>query len=247
MGSSFQAVVIRSNGFLFDPKDIDLDDIDSLTRVPEEHAWKEAMAIFGKADGQIVAPGLKMDEDTMLRSKLYTVPEAAMREMGFKDGATVVPGGEFVGKELMNCPFGRTNPLSAKCRITASFTESVDTIAILYAVTQKSKYDPNAASFFSELMLKCNCRCKERKTTAVKYSPVPGVAGECTMTPATRPALVCDNLGDKLCSHEVSDSWTSSESSKLPNGNYKCALKASKITKVTSAFAPVSPFVAPIA
>lgn len=218
-----------------------------MTRVPAEHAWKEAMAIFGKAGDQIVTPGLKLEEGTKLRSKLYTVPAPAMREMGFKDGDTVIPGGEFTGDELMNCPFGRANPLSAKCRITASFTESVDTIAILYAVTRKSKYDPNAAAFFSELLLKCNCRCKERTTHAVKYSPVPGVAGECTMTPSSRPALVCDNLGDKLCSHEVSDSWTSSESDKLPNGNYKCALKASKITKITSEFAPASPFVAPVA
>lgn len=246
--TSFQAIVIRSNGYKFDPKDIDLDDIDALTNVRDRDAWKEAMAIFGTDGDRIVKPDIKRGFASMLSEKTYTVTKDAMSEMGFKGESISIPGGEFASKELFNCPFGRNNPHSSKCRLTASFKESVDSLTIIYALTQSSRFDPNAAVFFSELMVKCNCRCKLKENkNAVKYHPVPGVDGECTMTQVTRPSLMCDNLGDKMCSHEVSDTWTSDAGAKLPNGNFKCGLGASKVTKLTSDFNPSTSFNMPIA
>lgn len=245
--SSFQAVVIRSNGYKFDPKDIDLDDIDALTDVDESEAWREAMAIFGTNGEKIVKPAMKRGNNSLLTEKTYTVTKEAMEEMGYKGEQISIPGGEYSDSKLYNCPFGRDNADSGKCRLTASFSESVDSIAIIYAVTKKSKQDPNAATFFSELLVKCNCRCKLKESVgAVQYQPVPGSEGECSMTPVSRPSLMCDNLGDKICSHEVSETWASNAESKLPNGNYKCALKASKITKFTSDFQPNAAFLQPV-
>lgn len=241
--SSFQAVVIRSNGYKFDPKEIDLDDIDSLTRVAKGDEWREAMAIFGTDGANIVRPDVKRGDNTLLAEKSYRVTKEAMEEMGYKGEETFIPGGEYAAEKLYNCPFGQYNKNSGKCRLTASFSESVDSIAIIYAVTKKSRHDPNAATFFSELLVKCNCRCKlKENSNAVEYQPVPGAEGECTMTPVNRPSLVCDNLGDKMCYHDVSETWASSAESKLPNGNYKCALSASKITKFTSDYTPQASF-----
>lgn len=121
-------------------KEIDLDDIDSLTNVRPADAWKESMAIFGKRGSEYVLPTLKLYDGTLLEQKKYTVTGDAMKEMGFDDGKLVIPGGEFTGDKLYNCPFGRANPNSRKCRITAHFqTGPVDTVVVLYAAAKKSK------------------------------------------------------------------------------------------------------------
>lgn len=50
-------------------------------------------------------------------------------------------------------------------------------------------------------------------------------------------------LGDKVCYHDVSDTWVDTgKGKKLPNGNFACALQPSKITKVTSDFKPKASF-----
>lgn len=241
--SSFQAVVLRANGFAFDAKEIDMDDIDSLTNVRPELAWKESMAIFGKRGSEYVLPTLKLYDGTLLTEKQYTVTEDAMKEMGFEDGKRIIPGGEFSSETLFNCPFGRDNPDSQKCRLTAKFQFPIDTLVILYAAAQKSSVDPNAAVFFSELSLKCGCRCAEKENVQSKsYHPVGDSSTECTVSTIERPSLRCDVLGDRVCYHDVSDAWVLNGEGQLPNGNYPCALKASKITKITSDFAPREDF-----
>lgn len=139
--SSFQAVVLRANGFYFNPKDIDLDDIDSLTGVKDKDAWKESMAIFGMRGSEYVFPSIKLYDGTMLAEKKYTVAAAGMKEMGLPNKNISVPGAEFSGKKLYNCPFGRSNRLSAKCRVTASFGGvPVDAVVVMYAAVQKVSF-----------------------------------------------------------------------------------------------------------
>jgi hypothetical protein len=139
--------------------------------------------------------------------------------------------------------FGRTNSDSKKCRLTVNFVESMDTLVILYGVVQKAPRDPTAAVFFSELMVRCGCRCKQiDDVPSFAYVPVHGVAGECIRAKSVHPSVKCDVLGNKMCSHVVSDTWSSSKDQKLPNGHYKCGLKASKITRVTSTYRPAASF-----
>lgn len=242
--SSFQAIVLRANGFAIEAKEIDLDDIDSLTRVGEADSWKESMAIFGKKGNEYILPTLKLYDGTLLTEKQYTVTEEAMKELGFNDGKLIAPGGQFSSTDLFNCPFGRANKESQKCRITASFQFPIDTLVIMYAAAQKSRIDPNAAVFFSELSVKCGCRCAETQVSSQSYHPVEGSTSECTVTTVQRPSLRCDMLGNKVCYHDVSDTWTGVQGKKdaLPNGNYACALTPSKITKFTSEYAPRADF-----
>jgi hypothetical protein len=215
------------------------------TQVRPDNAWKEAMAVFGTSGNRIVLPTTHLQAGTMLRSKLYLVAADAMKAMGFSHGAANIPGAEFAAETLYNCPFGRSNANSKKCRLQVQFSESIDSLAILYAVTQKSTVDSNAASFFSELQLKCACRCKENAHPVTVYIPVGGTTDECRLKTTSRPSLRCDLLGDKICSHEVSDTWVATAEGKLANGNFKCSQTASKITRVTSDFRPISPFLAP--
>lgn len=95
------------------------------------------MAVFAKSGDKVIFPSVMFHDGTLLTSKSYTVPNSAMKEMGFSNtGGISVPGGEFGGDILYNCPFGRENELSKKCRMTVKFTEPIDTLAILYGITQ---------------------------------------------------------------------------------------------------------------
>lgn len=127
---SMQAVVVRANGWKFDISSLDLDDIDAQTRVPPHRAWKESMAIFGMADGELVVPTTSFYDETLLAAKQYVVPDSAMKEMGFADEAVRIPGAEYAADFVHNCAFGRQNPDSKRCRMTASFDQAIDALAI---------------------------------------------------------------------------------------------------------------------
>lgn len=219
--SSFQAIVLRTNGFQFEAKSIDLDDIDSQVDVPAGNAWKESMAIFAKSGDEYILPTVEFHDGSLLSSKSYTVASAAMKEMGFRGGALQVPGGEYSAETLFNCPFGRDNIESKKCRMTVKFTKPMDTLVIMYAISKKSANDPNAAVFFSEILLKCGCRCTDAPSSAETMVPATGAEGECYKSMTTRPRTKCDVLGNKFCSHEVSDYWAKTQENALPNGNFK--------------------------
>lgn len=96
------------------------------------------MAIFAKSGDKIISPDIMFYDGSLLTSKTYTVPRAAMKEMGFNTGAIQAPGGQFGSEILFNCPFGRDNIESRKCRMTVKFNEPIDTLAILYGIVQVS-------------------------------------------------------------------------------------------------------------
>jgi hypothetical protein len=126
--------------------------------------------------------------------------------------------------------------------MTAKFKSDVDTLVILYGVTQKSPVSHSAAVFFSELTLKCGCRCRNNPVTVEGFVPVPGAHGECHKETRTRPSVKCDVMGPKFCSHDVSDTWQVTQKSALASGAYKCALRASKVATVRSEFNPTPIF-----
>lgn len=239
---SMQALIIRTNGWTIQPQSIDLDDLDAQAKVRSEDGWKESMAIFGLFEGSLVKPDLKFAEKTLLGEKQYKVPAAAMKEMELQVGDSYVPGGEYVSEEMINCPFGRDNIKSKKCRMTATFSGPLDTLVLLYAVSQKSKTDPNAAVFFSEVTIKCGCRCKQMDVGTRKMTGgVPGVANECVETEMSSLKTQCDILGDKWCSKQdmVGYKVTGNE---LSNGNVPCEeIKGDRII-VTEDFKPQDDF-----
>jgi hypothetical protein len=129
---SMQALVVRSNGWKFEVKSIDLEDIDSQPgRIPG-NAWKESMAIFGEADGTLVLPAVSLTSDTLLSVKNYAVPSAAMSEMELSSRDIRVIGAEFSSPRLHNCraaEFG-DDADAHLCRMTASFSSGIDTLVI---------------------------------------------------------------------------------------------------------------------
>lgn len=134
---------------------------------------------------------------TKLERQVFTIPQAAMAEMGLGAlGEVNVEGSQF--KESIpphNCPFAAENEAS-ECRMNVKFGQPIEKLAILYAATHKANQDSNAAMFVSQLKLPCSCLCTERKMRGVKYLPSSENAGMCTrQDEATlKPRYSCDML-----------------------------------------------------
>lgn len=240
---SMQALVIRTNGWTIKPQAIDLDDMDAQSGVDSDDGWKESMALFGVHRGKLVKPIMKLYDGTLLESKAYFVPSAAMKEMELSLGDSEIPGGEYASSEMINCPFGRDNEESKKCRMTAHFEEPVDTLVFLYAVTQKSKTDPNAAVFFSEILISCGCRCKQTDLGTRPISAnVPGVPNQCVQTQSIALKTQCDLLGNKWCSKTDMIAYKVT-GPMLANGNYPCEQLIGEKVLVTDDFTPDKGFV----
>ncbi|CAN8073558.1 unnamed protein product [Agarophyton chilense] len=241
---SMQAIVITANGWTFQPTTIDLDDIDAEPGVESSDGWKESMAIFGLRGAEIIRPNLKFYDNTLLVPQNYTVVDAAMIQMGLRaNGSQNVPGGQYGSNEMVNCPFGRDNLESERCRITASFAESVDTLVIMYAVFQKSKAETRAAAFISEIIMKCGCRCSQRDIGTRKlYAPVPGVTGECVERESTSPRTMCDVLGSTWCKKDDVVGYRPIGDA-LPNGNCPCVENRGYRVTVDSPFTPRNDFI----
>lgn len=111
-------------------------------------------------------------------------------------------------------------------------------VPLVYAVSQKSRNDPNAAVFFSEAMLKCGCRCSEKEESGPVLTPVEGTENECSVSTSTRPRVKCDLMGNKFCVHYKSISVQRTSQEELPNGNVACAEKESEVVRVRSEFKP---------
>lgn len=240
---SMQALVIRTNGWTIQPQAVDLDDLDAQSGVASEAGWKESMAIFGMLNGKLVKPRVDLYEGTLLASKEYTIPGAAMKEMELELGEVRVPGGEYVAEEMVNCPFGRENEESRRCRMTARFDGAVDTLVLLYAVIQKSRNDPNAAVFFSEMLLRCGCRCVQKDVGVRKITAgVPGVGGECVVVESGAPRTQCDLLGSMWCTKDDMVAYVV-KGGVLGNGNFPCEeIKGDKVL-VSGEFQPRKDFV----
>jgi len=56
---------------------------------------------------------------------------------------------------MADCPFLK-DP-TGQCKAFVSYPDPVDRLLIMYAISQKSANDPNAAAFFSEVTLACGC------------------------------------------------------------------------------------------
>lgn len=240
---SMQALVIETNGWLLEPQSIDLDDIDSQIDVPFDEAWMDAAAVFGMLDQKIVLPKTHFAKNTLLSSTDFTIPKESMSQMGLPADEWSVPGADFSGNTLVNCPFGKSNPDSAPCRLSASFDSPVNKLVLLYGLKQQSLTQTESAIFLSQLDITCGCRCTSGDAGSRELAlPVDRTPGECTRVETTSPRTECDVLGQKWCTIEDSFAFKISGEA-LPNGRYPCSTEASFSARVLSDFDPISNFV----
>lgn len=239
---SMQAIVIKTNGWLLEPHSIDLDDIDSEVDVPMNEAWMESAAAFAMSSGEVVLPTTRFSKDTLLTATEFLVSETAMSAMGLSLHEMMIPGGEFSGDQLFNCPFGRENAESARCRINLSFDKPADTIVLLYGLKQQSLTQTDSAMFVSQFDMKCGCRCVSGNAGSREIAlPVESTTGQCHSIETTSPRTECDVLGKKWCSMESSYAYkiTGKQES---SGNFPCSAQAAFTSRVLSEFSPSENF-----
>lgn len=240
---SMQAVVVETNGWLLEPQSVHLDDIDSQLNVPLNEAWMESAAAFAVVSGEIVLPKVQFSGSTLLSAKEFLIPKDAMTTMGLRLEEAMVPGAEFSGKELFNCPFADTSPDAERCRMTISFEKPVDTMVFLYALKQSSYTETDAAMFISQVDLNCGCRCVTgsvgNRDVAI---PLKEQTGRCSRISTDSPRTECDILGKKWCTMESSFAYKIT-GEQLEDGNYPCSAEPAFEARVLSDFSPLDTFV----
>ncbi|CAN8073640.1 unnamed protein product [Agarophyton chilense] len=159
------------------------------------------------------------------------------------DDVDAEPGVESGDGWKESMAIGRDNPESERCRMTASFTEAIDTLVIMYAVLRKSKTQTRAAAFISERIMKCGCRCSQKDIGIRKlYAPIPGVKGECVEKESTSPRTMCDVLGTTWCNKDDIVGYKPTGDA-LPNGNCPCVENKGFRVTTDSPFKPRNVFI----
>lgn len=242
---SFQAVEVSVNGWKFSPE-FDIDDVDSQVNVTEEDAWKESVAVLGVDETNIVTPTIKLHDNTVLRTTDIIIPKDATDEMGLNVGEVLSTGVEYASTKLFNCPFGRDNEESKKCRVSVQFTAPVDKVIIMYALSQKSKNDPKAAAFFSEFLMGCGCRCSKvdagRRMITVK---APGTSNQCTYKETSGRRTLCDLEGSLWCDRIEATEYVGvgTATLSLDDTTIPCSAHPGERSEVVCSFTPRNDFV----
>jgi len=128
------------------------------------------------------------------------------------------------------------NDPTGQCKAFVSYPDPVDRLLIIYAITQKSANDPNAAAFFSEVTLACGCQCSEKSGASVMTVPVVGSAGTCKTVPRKSAAYRCDDMGTFWCKTAQATRW------EMTGLGDACALVPSTFQKPVSSYTPDSEF-----
>jgi len=128
------------------------------------------------------------------------------------------------------------NDPTGQCKAFVSYPDPVDRLLIIYAITQKSANDPNAAAFFSEVTLGCGCQCAEKPGASQMTVPVEGSAGTCKKVPSKSPAYNCDFMGKFWCETAETTRW------EMTGSRSACASVPSTIQVPVSSYTPTSKF-----
>lgn len=154
--TSMQAFVVRTNdGFLLDAVSIDVGDVDSQGDTTLAKASQESMAVFGMSGGNYVAPDLKFYADSVIEEREYLVPSQAMFDLGFARQHVYVTGVQFAADAPHDCRSKDSREGALRCTATASFSEGLDALVVMHALTQKSKTEAFTFGLVSELRLRC--------------------------------------------------------------------------------------------
>lgn len=126
---------------------------------------------------------------------------------------------------------------NGQCKAFVSYTEPIDRLLIVYAITQKSANDPNAAAFFSEVTLACGCQCGEKAAVPTAVVPIEGKPGKCRTESNSSPSYTCDFMGNKWCELKKTTKWLMTGS-----GDGACSQVPSSISKPVSDYKPSREF-----
>lgn len=155
--NSMQAFVVRTNdGFLLDAVSIDLSDVDSQGGdAPLNKASQESMVVFGMSSSNYVEPDLAFYADSVIEGHEYLVPSDAMFEMGFPRQHMYVKGVQFAADAAHDCRSKDSREEALRCAVTATFSEGIDSLIVMHALTKKSRDEAFSFGLVSELRLRC--------------------------------------------------------------------------------------------
>lgn len=133
-----------------------------------------------------------------------------------------------------DCPF--KNDPTGQCKAFVSYVEPIDRLVILYAITQQSVNDPNAAAFFSAITLSCGCQCDGKPASKTSVMPIAGAPGTCKAVANTSPSFGCDFMGKFWCEAEDTTRWT------LTGASGACVEVPSTVRRPISTYEPTVAF-----
>lgn len=130
---SFAAVLLTSNGFVFQPVDFTIYDIDNqvlhtVANQPTSGTCGETVAVFGALDGTIVTPAVTGGTNHLVQN--YALSAASMSAMGLSLGSASVPGVQMPEGQSFTC----STDLEQRppCQMQLSFSSPIDTLVILF-------------------------------------------------------------------------------------------------------------------
>lgn len=231
----FQGILVEANGFKFSA-DLVLEDIDAQPVKDPADGWRETMSSLGMADSAVVRPTMTTKQGSLVAVQQFRVPAASLKEVGFPAKDLLIDGAAYSSwTETKNCPF--MDDPAGQCKAFVSYPEPIDRLLIIYAVTQKSANDPNAAAFFSEVTLACGCQCGAKAATPTTTVPIDGQPGKCRTESNASPSYACDFLGNQWCERKRTTKWLMTGS-----GGGACTQVPSVVSKVVSAYTPSREF-----
>lgn len=200
-------MIYEAEGYKWSPT-VNIDDIDSY-EVESGGAVRDSSIVFGIAEGRVVSPQLHFSNGTFLDRKQYQITRASLAEMGLGAlGDIEIAGSEFADNvPVFNCPLSSAGPQS-RCRMSATFSEPINKLVILYAPAQKIAAEQAAAILLSDLVLPCMCMCSPSTQGGVTYSQASGNPGKCVRQNKEKQKSQCDMSGtDMVCEYEVKESY----------------------------------------
>lgn len=238
---SAQVITVKANGWEMTPSNINLDDIDSQTDVRPGAEWREAAAIFGMRNDEVVLPDVGISSDSLLKVEDYTFPKSAFDEIDiFSPDNVMIKGSRYAPASddlLYNCPDDPRLPNAGKCRSVNKFSTPVDTLVFVYGVSKKSPSDPHAVAFMSEIHLPIGCLCSKKGKAKVMV-PIPGSNGMCSKRESVGEAFICDFMGRFWC--ETEDTTGYQQSGPCTESRCPCTAFSSKNTFMLTSYNPTA-------
>lgn len=235
-------IKLESNGWLMEPE-ISLYDIDSKATSGSLSAmWQEGATIVGLRDNQPVANVVQLYANSALSVADAVVAQNVLDRV-YPSATEFTSNGAFFSLNTkMNCPIDATLPPSTlACAATFSFEGPVDTILVIYGLTNPPASTSNTGIVLGEMRMSCGCRCREENVGARMVTMPSGTPGECTSTTSTSSKVDCDLLGDKWC-FEKETEVCSITGPALGNGNFPCNMETLPKAAVSKSFTPTANF-----
>lgn len=118
-----------------------------------------------------------------------------------------------------------------------TYSEPVDKVVIVYAVTMQVHESSSSAALVSGLSFACGCPCRGKTESTPIVVPLPGQPGRCVEKTISRTSHRCSYEGGSWCDEAEGTKWT------LTGGdNGACRSSKSLIHRPVSPFTPVAPF-----